>query len=289
MIRNFIYLDSDKLRSFSSQLFEGITEQVVSSRSERNEKNEMQKGPVGSGRLLADIFSQEGSSAELKFLEDHAYTLFEDHLTNHNLIASFASGTNLTRIDKSFVKVTSKLQINDLAITASVVRDFNKFGEAFWRVTNEQMQWSPTGQKIASDGDAKKKAGEAGFQMNQKVSDAAAHLMEFGYKDLIEAHMDIEDGTFSAPLKRTSLREQEWMIIHKYSRLTQAEFTMVGVITQQGGMNAEKIIPPEVSSADGMKHAMRLLANHLRVLENTFSAALSNEVILDPIALYSTL
>jgi len=143
--------------------------------------------------------------------------------------------------------------------------------------------------KIHSDGEARKKAAENGLQMNQKVTDAAATLLHFGYQDLIEANFTIIDGMFSAPLKRKFLRESESLIVHKYSRNTQGEFTMVGVVTQQGSIQNDPENLQDVKDADSMKHAMRVLSDHLRVVENTFSAALTHEVIVDPIAIYSVL
>lgn len=57
MIKSFIYLDEDKMYSLSSQLFSGITEYIVSSRSEQESESADQKGPIGSGRILAEIFT----------------------------------------------------------------------------------------------------------------------------------------------------------------------------------------------------------------------------------------
>ena len=55
MIKSFIYLDEQKMYSLSSQIFEGITEYVLSESGSENQNSESQKGPVGSGRVLADV------------------------------------------------------------------------------------------------------------------------------------------------------------------------------------------------------------------------------------------
>lgn len=54
MIKNIIYLDEAKMYSMSSQIFEGVTEYVLNEVSSTHEDTEEQKGPVGSGRVLAD-------------------------------------------------------------------------------------------------------------------------------------------------------------------------------------------------------------------------------------------
>lgn len=174
MIRNFLYLDSDKLRSVSSQLFEGVTERVILNNSTGEEKNSEQKGPLNSGRLLGDIFSQERSTSELKFLEDHAYSLFEAKLEKSDLIDVVGDETDFSRSSKSFIKVTGKLSINDVAATAALLKDFNQLGEAQWRVTNEDgSSLTPI-----ADSMARKKAAELGLQMNKKFTDSFSSFVD---------------------------------------------------------------------------------------------------------------
>ena len=54
-IRSFIYLDNEKMYSLASQLFEGLVERIVESNLSENQEEESQKGPITSGRYLADI------------------------------------------------------------------------------------------------------------------------------------------------------------------------------------------------------------------------------------------
>ena len=49
MIKSFVYLDEYKMYSISSQIFEGITESLMSYQESTTEKGEEQKGPIGSG------------------------------------------------------------------------------------------------------------------------------------------------------------------------------------------------------------------------------------------------
>lgn len=285
MIRNFVYLDSDKLRSISSQIFEGVTEQVISTSSNKTSNNEEQKGPVASGRLLANIFSQEGSSSELKFMEDFAYTIFEKKLLDDGLVS-----TNLnTEFDssKSFVKITANLTLNDLAVSSRTLNNFNDLGEAMWRVSNEQMIVSNNNGKIATDSEARKKAADNGMQLNKKVSDSALKLIDYGFEGMIEANMSSEGLLFSAPLKREFFRETERMIVHKYSRVSKIKFNMFGIITQRGGDPSEETEIPGVADQSDIRNAMRALSLHMRVLENVFNAPAHNEIIIDPIAIYS--
>lgn len=288
VIRNFIYSDSEKIRSLSSQIFEGVSESFALSKSNTVEQTEDQKGPVGSGRLLGDIFSQSDSSTETKFLEDFAYTLLEAKLISDDLVAEISSANEDVNFSKSFIKITAKLDVNDLSHSSKVLSEFNNLGEAFWRVTNEKLEWDPRSKSLP-DNEVRKQAGQSGMFLNKKVADAASYILNFGYGDLIEVNMTTGKSLFSAPIKREFLRDDERMFVHKYSRTSQSNFTMLGIITQRGSFDNMSASLPDVADADGMKNAMRTLSLHLRELENTYSAPSSNEIIIDPIAIYSIL
>ncbi|MHA6724160.1 DUF6414 family protein [Sphingomonas sp. RS2018] len=288
MIRNFIYADSAKIRSISSQIFEGVSEGFISSKTTKSKEFENQSGPIGSGKLLGDIFSQSDSSTEFGFLEDFAYTLLEKRLEENECVDIVNSETSEVSVNKAFVKITAPLVINDLKHTAKTLADFNFVTEAFWRVTNEPMNWTPT-VKLVADSDIKKKVAENGAYFNKKVSDAAAYILNFGYGNLIEANMTSGGYIWSGPIKRQFLRDDEDMIIHKYSRTSQSDFVMLGIVTQKGSIGDNDITIPDVADADGLKNAMRTLSRHLRQFEKTYSAPAKNEIIIDPIAIYSIL
>lgn len=285
MIRNFIYLDSEKLRSISSQLFEGVTEQIVRQASNTETEQETQKGPVNSGRLVADIFAKESSSSELKFLEDHAYTLLENELMKAEVVDEITSLSTKSNESKKFVKVTGTLSINDTFVTSATLKAFNTIGEAQWRSTNE------TGETLKPLGDteARKKAREAGLQINQKWADSLSLLLDYGYDGILEFHIETTTLLFSAPIKRNFLRESERMLLHKYSRVTQTPFTILGIVTQRFDNKASETKIPNVGDVEGMKPAMRALSLNLRQLEQTYIGPTEGEIILDPIAIYSSI
>ena len=117
-IKTFIYLDEDKMFSISSQIFEGITEYLIDYSNNTNEESEEQKGPVGSGRVMADIIKTEKGFKEKKFLHDYSYKLFEEKLNGLGKVLEINS-TNINdqidQIDKyAFLKITSKAIFNDI-------------------------------------------------------------------------------------------------------------------------------------------------------------------------------
>ena len=120
MIKNFIYLDEEKMYSLSSQVFEGITEYVLNEKSTESENIESQKGPVGSGRILGDILRQADKKTEKKFLSDFSYTLFEQKLlgsTPSMKEAIMNMVANLTNVEETFIgRLSNEVIIDPIAL-----------------------------------------------------------------------------------------------------------------------------------------------------------------------------
>lgn len=286
MIRNFIYLDAEKLRSLSSQLFEGVTEYVLNSESSEAEKRDQQKGPVASGQVLADIFRQGTSSAQLRFLEDHAYVLFETQLFSEDRVDDVKDDSaSDVPVTKQFARITSKLTINDIKEVLRLVKNFNEFGEAMYRVANQTTIEQSNRGKGMSDADVRNAAKTAGMQINKKFADSVGTTLTFGYQDLLEAQMTVGQTLFSAPLKRQSLRESEQMLVQKFSRRSQCNFSLLGMVTQRGSAAPRQPATVAVDLAN-LKEGMRAMVDHMRDLEAEFTGPMANEIVVDPIAIY---
>lgn len=309
MIKNFIYLDEEKMYSLSSQLFEGVTEYVLNEYTSGTEESEKQKGLVGSGRILGDILKNSERNTEKKFLNDYSYAIFEKKLLEDKrvLVASDSESTaEEFSGDKSFIKITSKATFNDINSINSTLKNFNKIGKALAHVTNfkkmsevkEQLekakqntkdrnQKSKLQSQFKSLTNINKLATESGLQQDQKLLDDLALILAYGFQDQLEVQMNLEDKIFSANLNRSFLRESEDLVIRKYSRQTEVKFTLFGIITQWQRERLEDL--QEKEDFDSIKEALMNLVSHLSNVEAKFTGRLSNEIIVDPIALYTEL
>jgi hypothetical protein len=135
MINSIIYLDEDKMYSLSSQIFEGVTEYVLKEVNSTKENSEEQKGPIGSGKVLADAMKLSERSVEKRFLHDHSLSLFEARLAELNLVSHVDATANIDT-EKSFVRVSARASFIDAAKITSMIGSFNKIGEALAHVTN---------------------------------------------------------------------------------------------------------------------------------------------------------
>lgn len=307
MIKNFIYLDEEKMYSLSSQLFEGVTEYVLNESTSEKGESEEQKGPVGSGKILGDILKNSERNTEKKFLNDYSYTIFEKKLIDDEMVQVVSSDEgedSQVGTDKSFIKITSKATFNDINTINNTLKNFNKIGKALAHITNfqeisavrEQLEKAKKNTKdrnqksklqtqLKSMTNINKLATESGLQQDQGFLDDLSLVLTYGFQDQLEVQMEFVESIFSANLNRSYLREPEELVIRKYSRKTEVEFTLFGIITQHQRENLDEL--EENEDYESIKEALMNLVSHLSNVEATFTGRLSNEIIIDPIALYT--
>jgi len=319
-LRSFVYLDNYKMYSISSQLFEGLTEYIVQTERQNKQEEETQKGPIGSGRLLADIIEKDSSQTEKKFLHDYSYNLFEEALLKENKVLEIDMNNIQDKIDDiseySFVKITGNVIFNDLKTIEDTIKNFNEIGGALGYVTqkaayDEEVKGlqqtvntiSDSNQKakakslLKSKTDFKKHLIEVGLNMEEDYLKNLAYILDYGYNQQFEVQIPIrtEDDSyhlFSAQLKRENLKDDEYSIIKKYSRETEKKFTLFGILSQRlTSSDKENIFAELKASQDdledpNMKEALMNMVSMLTGLEKTFTGKLDYEFVVDPISLY---
>lgn len=297
--------------SISSQVFEGLTEYVTSYSQNSNHDLESQEGPVGSGRVLADIISKQASTEERKFLHDYSYNLFEEKLLNDKRVLEI----DLNNIDKmirkleeyDFVKVRGRLLFSDIKLINDTIENINKLGEAFVYLTNYQninelkQQYSTISQSKNRNDKAflKQSAKQAtdlsflakqlGWNIDKEFLEQLAFVLNYGYRDQFEvkAYLPTSEDKylFSALLKRNYLREEEHLIVSKYSRYSEKDFIIFGTITQSKGSQGDLPLEEEFNPND-IKELLAQLIMKLSDVEKQFTGKRANEIMIDPIAIY---
>lgn len=140
--------------------------------------------------------------------------------------------------------------------------------------------------------DIKNLANERGLRLDPQYLENLAFMLDYGYKDQFEVQIPIKIGNeeetvlFNSILKRAFLRDEEDILVKKYSRNSEKEFTIFGIITQS---ERELTEPDKDQSGVEFSHLKQALMNmtvQFSKLEDTYIGRLANEVIIDPIALY---
>jgi hypothetical protein len=309
VIKSFIYLDEEKMYSLSSQIFEGITEYVLSEHSSENQESENQKGPVGSGKVLADIIISSNKATEKKFFHDYSFTLFEQHLLDNNRVLDLTQPSltvddlKASIADFSFIKVKAKAVFNDVNKLTELFSEFNTIGEAIahmgaFKRINElkaelallKSQTADKNRKSLLEAEYKKLtnlktlAKDGGLYQDQKFLDNLCLLTKYGFSDQFEITQSQGEVIFTSCLKREYLREDEDILVKKYSRKTEKDAVVLGIITQ--AFTGETTEPKEDVEYSNMKAAILNLAEHLTNVENSLSGKQDHEVVIDPIAVY---
>lgn len=285
MIKNFIYLDEYKMYSLSSQIFEGITEYLVSTDYKEEKNSDTQKGSVVSGRLLADIIKDGSQTEEKKYLHDYSYTLFEKYLIENNKVAdinSLNADSDIVEIlsSASFIKIKGKATFNDIESVQQTLKDFNKIGKALAHMQifkDKSFQYKNLNQF----------AKEAGLQQDQNFLDNLNVLLEFGFSKQLEIQIHHNNNLFSTNLKREYLKEKEDLLVKRYSRETEKEFVIFGIVTQCQAKISKQL--DKNKQFDNPKEAIMNMVSFLTQLESGFTGKLPNEIIIDPIAIYTEL
>jgi|GEM_PF-594510 len=321
-MKSFIYIDEYKLKSIASQAFEGLTEYILDKRSVTSETSKEPKNRSGSNVLMAEIFNNNSSIEEKKYLLDFGYELLERELYSTSKVLDLNNSNlenNLELLkDYNFVNVKGKIIINDTKYMSNLLTNFNRIGEALGYLTyKDQLENIDEIQKeISKVKDRNKKAQlkkqwskttkttilkELGLNLEKEYLDNIKYVVDFGYSEQLELQMPMyfKDTykLFSSILIREFLREPEQILIQKYSRETEKEFNIFGLISQNSRMKDE--IKPsaefkeriEMNIAEnggelGMKQAIMNITNAISNIESTFSGKLDYEIVIDPIAVY---
>ncbi len=308
MIRSLLYLDEQKLYSLSSQVLEGVTEYLHTEKNSAVEESETQKGPIASGRVLADAIKNTTTSIERRVLHDHAFALFEDKLISSELVSEIGDSCDSSSKGlKSFVRVSARARFVDAAALNHLLEIFNRLGEAVAYVTNhEAIQAAQSALDNAKEGginkgkyqellrvtkpmlDAGLIAKSSGFYQDPKFLENLSMITKFGFSDQFDVQQVVGDTLYTSPLKRNCLRESESLMARKYSKSTERELVVLGVVTQTNNPTASNH-EFMLKQPQNMRIAFSNMIDHIASLESTISGKLKDEVVIDPIAVYVAL
>ena len=272
-IRNFIYLDNDKLNSLYSQVFEGVAEAIIESYLGETQNKEEQKGI---GKTMEEKVGEVSGISTNKVLHDYMYNKFEDKLQDKIIISNGIESKSLIKAN-SIIKVTGKTKIEDYARLSSFLGEFNKLGVALAWLQKDTL------------GTAKNNIGEIvrknGWQMDRQFTDSLGTFIDAfekaGYEIVIENQGEIYRGV----VNRKYLRLSEENIRVLYGSKPCMNWTMVGEVTQiyPHEENAEN----ENESGDFLKKALGNMFAAIDNVESTFFSYGKEQVYhILPIAVY---
>ncbi|MGF1710105.1 hypothetical protein L4C37_05900 [Vibrio kagoshimensis] len=304
MIKNFIYLDEQKLYSFSSQLFEGVTEYYLDQQVVEESEEDTQKGKLTSGRAIANAIKEASSSTSKKFLHDYAFNLLEAELINSELLIDVDSNTythsDICNSNKSFIRIRAKGKFVDLKEIQELFKKFNEIGDAIAKgqltkdyqnleILKAENKNSPSAKKLQSEIDKEIRQMKVNSELilpTPVLNSIDTMLDQFG-DDIVRFKQFVGEVEYSTCLSPDYFRDSIKAICRKYSRKTAKEFVVLGTISHSHDTQDVEI--KELPDGATMLSHMVGLAENMYDLEQMFGSKGENEIIIEPIAVYTEL
>lgn len=284
-IRNFIYLDTDRLNSLYSQTFEGVANTIVESYYGEMFRSDESKSAI-KGKTFEEKVGEVSTKTENKILLDHMYNQLEDKLAKPIINAN--SIQEEEKLNEAFlVKIYGYVEIQDFIRMQNYFDKFNEIGEAI------AYSSIPDGGN-KSNNNIKELTKRMGLAQDSKMLNNLKLVYSFfnpdGY-EIIITPIDNKIFTYRAIVDAKYLRISENKIRLLYSDKPVIPWTVMGQITyippKPAEDNEEKIDNEEdmgVSSINPSKN----MFDSLSEVEKAFSEILrgKDEVRIAPIAIY---
>jgi hypothetical protein len=272
-LRNFIYIDKNKMYSFYSQIFEGVAESLVKSVFYSNEDKNM------TGKKLEETLIEASVKVQNVVLFDHIYNSLEAKMLPNILVID----DKTVREDitpSSIIKVSGYVTIEDYEHLSYLMDNFNDIGLA---VANMQMQSNDTNKK--SNNSIEKYAKETGLTLDKKFTASIVKILENFHGDSMEIVIENSESTldigFKALLDPNYLRISPNALRILYGHKPCMKWTMVGEVTDISYI-AER-------HQGQSKNAFSELFMHLNDVDHSFSKSTDDScdmIRISPIAVY---
>lgn len=250
-IRDFIYLDVERMKSIFSQINEGVSE---SSTEETGSKKSVSGGAEGSGgipllaKIKGDIKSEiiwENKESETKTLHDHMYNVIEDALikedsiyyidgTDASIKESWIQGELGNKIsDTAFLLIKGRVMIDDYVKFKELVKNFNKIQETFSSM-NVDLPEDPDERKLFKKL-LRKDLRKQGTSFDEEMIDNILFIIEQFYQnELFIKVLPYSDNyylRFIGNLNQNFLRESMESITFKYGTFPVSEWYVFGQVS----------------------------------------------------------
>ena len=323
-IRDFIYVDVERLYSLYSQIFEGVTDQIVQSYMDAASSGDtnVRRGPESNEVSIQAQVAEMSRRTENKFLYDHMYNLFEERVSGTLLDVQGITGSNyLTALNRAFlVKIKGWAEVEDYNRLNVFMEKFNTIGEAIAyaglgaeeglkeaietleknveeirdRNTKAKAK-SMVGKQTDKKALAKKRAETLGLHQDEQALKNLNMFSEFfypqGFDITLVPKSDSDAVAYRGVLDKRWLRIQPDLLRALYGGYVESEWTMVGQITYLPGVDLPKtetaITSSEPEESPSMRDPYRNMFRSARVIERMFLESKGRaEVVVCPIAIY---
>lgn len=313
IIKNFIYLDDYKMYSMSSQLSGGV---VHSESSYKDVTKKASQNIEGEGLEHSNLHEENPiiehgfGGVEHKHVHDYAYIDFENRLRESGKIISLSSenlDTAITQLSDKFIEIRGKAVLIDMNDIRFTVSNFNKISNSLTEVVNfstvelinqqieEEIKASKDrNEKVRIEQRGKslinaEKSKNPPIKLDEDYIKNLESVLEYGFRDQFVIQISIGSYRFSAECDPDDLREKKDLLIRRFSRFPEAEFVIIGTISQSLNQTPNVVndyLISQTEETSNMKSTIMNLIQGLSEIESSFIGREKNEIIIDPIAVY---
>jgi hypothetical protein len=291
-IRDFIYLDIERLKSIIAQVEEGVTTSTSKSKTNTQEGSANLEGGI-LGFLKAaggTSFLWENKNTETKSLHDNIYNKVEKALIDNKLLIIIRDYIKEEDINKEkfrdmlaenlFILTSGKININDFAQMRMILEKYNDIGKF---IANCSIKGTPQYQKS----DQFKKI-KSELKIEHWMKEGLELFFDTFYKNRIVVKLipfnDYPDFRFVGNLNKRFLRDDISSIIYKYGTAPVSEWTIFGQIASIPPKNRSSI-KPEIGGSE-LEVAIQKMFDSLREVEIIAQSVVYPEISITPIAIY---
>ena len=299
-IRDFVYLDIERLKSIIAQIEGGLVEGFSESEKESGEVSSGLKGKI-LGLIETSVggkFLWEKQENETKTLHDHIYNKVEDALKETELLIRIPENIAVEDMineeyrsmlgDTSFILATGKVKINDYSRIETLLERWGDLTDFVAECNVEGLPNTAQQDQKARSAALKKAKGDMHF--NKKLLDGFARFIDTFHKGkLIIKMVPFDDYTgfrLVGNLDRELLRDDISSIIYKYSTAPVSSWTMFGQIasipSEEGGIETGE----SMFSNSDIEVAFQRMFDSARDMENMIATVVYPEIAVTPIAIY---
>jgi hypothetical protein len=256
-VRDFIYVDVERLRSLYSQVFRGVVDSIVQTQVDEQEASEAQEGGRAfAGATIEERVAEASYRTESRILYDHMYNLLEDRLADTIVDAtSLSSGSYSDSLQQAFmVKVAGVAEVADYQRITTIFDEFNHIADALHYMSSfeerQQLEaakrevWANCKQVKDRERKARMKARmdqiaqeieeEASFKLDDTFLESMSFITKIFYGDRLEVSVrppQASDLLFRGVLDPRWLRVAPDFLRALYGGYPAPDWTMVGHLT----------------------------------------------------------
>ena len=296
-LKNIVYIDYEKIYSFSAQLFEGLIHSAI-------EKKEIEFEEVDAVILKekekSNTESDKKSLSVMLNPHDYNYIKFEKALYDTGRIFEIDdSEIDLQSLaDKSFIKIKGKITLTDYESLKYTTKNFNSIGYAINYISKNDEILSLDEEMKDAQGPKIKNIKIAKEQILNQIKTSAMdnqkeflknlnYILDYAYGKEVEISQRLNNKIYTSLFIKDFFKIPIDMFIKRYSRKSTKEFIVVGLITQLPRDKDEETDNNE--NTNNMRKAILNMNDALHGIESSFCTPFDNEIFIEPIALYTEL